>query len=91
MKGKNRLRKIGPVKEETIVQTTYMVTIVAAKGTPERNLWIGRHFTPTINRAIDAAIQKAAAKALLTMSGAESSTNRSVSKTEWANGESKSA
>jgi hypothetical protein len=34
------------------------------KGTAETNLWIGRRFTPTINRAINAAIQKAAARAV---------------------------
>jgi hypothetical protein len=64
MKTGKRPRKTHPVKEETIVQTTYKVTIVAAKRTPATNLWIGRHFTPTINRAIGAAIQKAAAKAV---------------------------
>jgi hypothetical protein len=64
MKTKKGPRKAAPAIEETIVQTTYMVTIIAAKGTPETNLWIGRHFTPTINRAIDAAIQKAAARAV---------------------------
>jgi hypothetical protein len=41
-----------------------MVTIIAGKGTSEANLWIGRRFTPTINRAIGAAIQKAATRAL---------------------------
>jgi hypothetical protein len=64
MKTKKRPRKVSPAIEKTIVQTTYMVTIIAAKGTPETNLWIGRHFTPTINRAINAAIQKAAARAV---------------------------
>jgi hypothetical protein len=64
MKTKKRWRKASPAIEETIVQTTYMVTIIAAKGTPETNLWVGRHFTPTIKRAIHAAIQKAAAGAV---------------------------
>jgi hypothetical protein len=64
MKAKKRPRKAPQAIEETIVQTTYMVTIVAAKSTPETNLWIGRRFTPTINRAINAAIRKAAARAV---------------------------
>ena len=64
MKTKKRPGKAPPQIEETIVQTTYVVTIIAAKGTPETNLWIRRHFTPTINRAINAAIQKAAARAV---------------------------
>jgi hypothetical protein len=64
MKTKKRPRKASPEIEETTVQTTYMVTIIAAKGTAETNLWIGRRFTPTMNRAINAAIQKAAARAV---------------------------
>ena len=43
---------------------TYTITITAANGSPERNLWIGRLLTPTINRAINAATQKATAKAV---------------------------
>jgi hypothetical protein len=52
------------VNEETSVQTTYMVTVVAAKGSPEANLWMSRQSTRTIDRAIGAAIQKAAERAL---------------------------
>jgi hypothetical protein len=36
----------------------------AHNATPETNLRIGRQSTPSINRAIDAAIQKATARAL---------------------------
>jgi hypothetical protein len=52
------------MKGETITQTEYVVRIVTLKGTPETNLRLGRQFTPTINKAIAAAIQRAAAKAL---------------------------
>jgi integrase len=39
MKSKKRSRKPGPTRKETIVQTTYMVTIVAEKRTPEETLF----------------------------------------------------
>jgi hypothetical protein len=77
MKTKKRPRKAAPAIEETIVQTTYMVTIIAAKGTPETNLWIGRHFTPTINRAMMRPSGRLRQERSLVMSAAESSTNRS--------------
>jgi hypothetical protein len=52
------------MKGETITQTEYLVRIVTPKGAPETNLRLARQFTPTIHKAIAAAIQRAAAKAL---------------------------
>jgi len=52
------------MKGETITQTEYVVRIVTPKSAPETNRRLGHEFTPTINRAIGRAIQKAAASAL---------------------------
>jgi hypothetical protein len=64
MKTKNRHSKAYPAQDGTIAQTTYLVTIVATKSTPEANFRMCRQFTPTINRAIGLVIRKAAERAL---------------------------
>jgi hypothetical protein len=58
------LKEYGSMKGEMIVQTEYVIRIVTPKGTPERNLRLGRQFTPTIDKAIGVAIQRTGAKAL---------------------------
>jgi hypothetical protein len=52
------------MKSETIIQAEYVVRIVTPKNTPETNLRLGRQFTPTVDKAISAAIHQAAKKAL---------------------------
>ncbi len=52
------------MRGKTVTQTEYVVRIVTPKAAQETSLSLAHQFTPVINQAIQAAIKRAAAKAL---------------------------